>query len=76
MMTSDYHVTLESAVLPGSHIGILPSGQLSDPTQTNKMTDAAHFKVKYLVSNIDSSYLIGQLEGTIITMNEDLRIHE
>lgn len=52
MMTTDYHVTLESAVQPGSHIGVLPSGQLTDPAQTNKMTDAAHFKVKYLVSKV------------------------
>lgn len=46
----DYHVTLESVIKPGSHIGALHSGQLTDPAQTNKMTDAAHFKVKYLVS--------------------------
>ena len=52
MMTPDYHVTLESVMMPGAHIGVLPSGQLTDPAQTNKMTDAAHFKVKYLVSQL------------------------
>ena len=53
MMTADYYVTLESAIMPGAHVGVLPSGQLTDPAQTNKMTDAAHFKVKYLVSRYE-----------------------
>ena len=40
---------LESALTPGSHIGVLPTGQLTSPAQTNKSTDASHFHVKFMV---------------------------
>ena len=46
----DNHVTLESALTPGSHIGALPTGQLSNPAYTNKSTDASHFHVRFMVS--------------------------
>ena len=49
-ITLDNHVTLESAVVPGSHIGVLPSGQLTNPAYTNKSTDASHFFVRFMVS--------------------------
>lgn len=48
-MSPDSHVTFESVTALGSHIGVLPSGQLTSPAQTNKMTDASHFRIKYLV---------------------------
>ena len=38
---------------PGAHVGVLPSGQLTAPAQTTKQTDAAHFKIKYIVSSLD-----------------------
>ena len=44
------HITLESCMNQGSHIGVLPSGQVTAPAQTTKQTDAAHFKIKYIVS--------------------------
>ena len=47
----DQHVILESCMNPGSHVGVLPSGQLTAPAQTPKQTDAAHFKIKYIVSS-------------------------
>ena len=46
----DGHISLESCMNPGSHVGVLPSGQVTAPGQTTKMTDAAHFKIKYIVS--------------------------
>ena len=48
--TLDKHITFESTLYPGSHVGVLPSGQLSAPAQTSKMTDASHFTVKFVVS--------------------------
>ena len=50
-MSPDSHVTFESMSAPGSHIGVLPSGQLTSPAQTDKLTDASHFRIKYLVSS-------------------------
>jgi hypothetical protein len=44
----DQHVILECCMIPGSHVGVLPSGQLTAPAQTAKQTDAAHFKIKYI----------------------------
>lgn len=44
----DNHVTLESCMNPGSHVGVLPSGQVTAPGQTSKQTDASHFKIKYI----------------------------
>ena len=44
------HVMLESASEPGSHIGVLPSGQFSAPAQTTKATDVSQFKVIFVVS--------------------------
>jgi hypothetical protein len=44
----DNHVTLESCMNPGSHIGVLPSGRITAPAQTSKQTDASHFKIKYI----------------------------
>ena len=49
-MSPDSHVTFESLTAPGSHIGVLPSGQITSPAQTDKLTDASHFTIKYLVS--------------------------
>lgn len=49
-MSSDSHVTFESLTAPGSHIGVLPSGQITSPAQTDKLTDASHFRIKYMVS--------------------------
>lgn len=46
----DNHAIFESGYMPGSHIGVLPSGQLSSPAHTNKATDASHFQVKFIVS--------------------------
>lgn len=40
----------ESAFEVGSHIGVLPSGQISAPGQTNKSTEATHFFVRFIVS--------------------------
>lgn len=40
----------ESAFEVGSHIGVLPSGQISAPAQTNKSTEATHFFVRFIVS--------------------------
>ena len=51
-IVSDSYITFESALYPGSHIGVLPSGQFSAPAQTNKLTDASHFKIKFIVSVI------------------------
>lgn len=48
--TLDGHITLESCLIPGSHVGVLPSGQLTAPAQTSKQTDASHFKIIYIVS--------------------------
>ena len=45
----DNHVILESALSLGSHIGVLPTGQLSDPAYTSKSTDASHFRVCFMV---------------------------
>ena len=55
-MTSDSYITFESASSPGSHIGVLPSGQITSPAQTNKLTDASHFKITYLVSVVLVSF--------------------
>ena len=33
---------------PGSHIGVIPTGQFSAPGQTPKTSNAAHFKVSYV----------------------------
>lgn len=44
----DGHVTLESCLNPGSHVGVLPSGQITAPGQTTKQTDASHFRIKYV----------------------------
>lgn len=59
----DNHVTLENCMNPGAHVGVLPSGQLTAPAQTTKQTDAAHFKIKYIVSSLDflHIFLIGKL---------------
>lgn len=46
--TLDSHITLESCLIAGSHVGVLPSGQLTAPAQTSKQTDASHFKIKYV----------------------------
>jgi len=46
--TLDKYVTFESLQTPGSHIGVLPSGQLTAPAQTTKATDASHFAVRYI----------------------------
>ena len=51
-IVSDSYITFESALCPGSHIGVLPSGQFSAPAQTNKLTDASQFKIKFIVSVI------------------------
>lgn len=44
------HVIFESAKEAGSHIGALPSGQITAPAQTTKGTDASHFFVRFVVS--------------------------
>lgn len=54
-MTTDGYVTFEAAGCPGSHIGVLPSGQITAPAQTNKTTDASHFRVVYLVRDMLSA---------------------
>lgn len=41
----------------GSHIGVLPSGQISAPAQTNKSTEATHFAVRFIVSDQIIIYL-------------------
>ena len=38
----------EAAIAPGSHLGVLPSGQITAPAQTHKTTTAAHFRVNYV----------------------------
>lgn len=58
-ITLDNHVTLESAIAPGSHIGVLPTGQLTNPALTSKTTDASHFFVKFIVSvSIKSTIMV------------------
>ncbi len=42
----------ESVQNPGSHLGVLPTGQLTAPAQTTKDTDASHFKIFLLVSSL------------------------
>ena len=50
-ITVDGHFAMfESAIQPGSHIGALPSGQITSPTQTTKTSDASQFRVLYVVS--------------------------
>ena len=38
----------ESMMAPGSHVGVIPTGQFSAPGQTPKTSNAAHFKVSYV----------------------------
>ena len=38
----------EPVMAPGSHIGVIPTGQFSAPGQTPKSSSAAHFKVSYI----------------------------
>ena len=40
--------TFESAKAPGSHFGVLPSGQLTAPALTNKTSDVSHFRILYV----------------------------
>ena len=49
-MQLDNFVALQSSQFPGSHIGALPSGQVTSPTMTPATSDAAFFKVVFLVS--------------------------
>ena len=47
-MQLDNFVALQSSQFPGSHIGALPSGQVTSPTMTPATSDAAFFKVVFL----------------------------
>ena len=46
---SDYYITLESLQSPGSHLGALPSGQITAPAQTTKATEVAQFSIVFVV---------------------------
>ena len=51
---------------PGSHIGVLPTGQFTAPAQTSpKTTNAAHFKVKFIkqVVSLERKEGEGEKEG-------------
>ena len=74
-MTSDSHVTFESLTAPGSHIGVLPSGQITSPAQTNKLTDASHFRIKYLVSCHDIACILVTVFIIIKYVNQHKKIH-
>lgn len=45
VMLADEFICFESAVTPNSHIGVLPSGDVTAPAQTTKKTDSSHFVV-------------------------------
>ena len=50
-MTVGNYIIFESAMSPGGVIGALPSGSICAPMQTPKTCDAAHFGIKYVVSD-------------------------
>ena len=50
-MTQDHYVTLECCQHLGNVLGCLPSGDITDPSQTTKNSDVAQFAPHIIVSD-------------------------
>jgi len=54
-MVQDRYVTLEVCHHLGNFLGALPTGQITDPAQTEKTSEVAQFAPHVIVSNTSMS---------------------
>ena len=52
-MVQDHYITLEVCHHLGNFLGALPSGQITDPAQTEKSSEVAQFAPFVIVSSVN-----------------------